>query len=51
MFEEVITRLKHLELTGPAEYLRSNTIAGIKRMPIRFTAVAKGHLSAQLTSD
>lgn len=37
MFEEVVSRVERLELAGPVEYLRSNTIAGIKRMPVRFT--------------
>jgi cholest-4-en-3-one 26-monooxygenase len=37
MFDEVIHRLPDLELARPVERLRSNTIAGIKRMPVRFT--------------
>jgi cytochrome P450 len=41
MFEEIMTRFKRLELAGPVEYLRSNTIAGIKRMPVRFVEHAR----------
>jgi cytochrome P450 len=40
MFDEVTRRLENLELAGPVERLRSNTIAGIKRMPIRFKPAA-----------
>ena len=40
MFDEVTRRLNNLELAGPVERLRSNTIAGIKRMPIRFKPAA-----------
>lgn len=39
MFDEVMHRLPNLELAGPVERLRSNTIAGIKRMPVRFGPV------------
>ena len=34
-FEELLPRLGHIELAGPAERLRSNFIHGIKRMPVR----------------
>jgi cytochrome P450 len=33
MFREIATRIPDLEITGPPEYLRSNFIHGIKRMP------------------
>jgi cytochrome P450 len=35
MFEELVPRLKSLEITGPVERLRSNFINGIKHMPVR----------------
>ena len=35
MFEEMIPRLRSVELTGPVDRLRSNFFNGIKRMPIR----------------
>ena len=35
MFEEMVPRLKNLEITGPVERLRSNFINGIKHMPVR----------------
>jgi cytochrome P450 len=35
MFEEMVPRLKSLEVTGPIERLRSNFINGIKHMPVR----------------
>lgn len=37
MFTEVLTRMPDLEITGEVEYMRSNFISGIKRMPVRFT--------------
>jgi len=37
MFEELLRRLPDIELTGPVRRLRSNFIAGIKHMPVRFT--------------
>lgn len=39
MFSELLRRLDHIELAGPARRLRSNFINGIKDMPIRFTPV------------
>jgi cytochrome P450 len=36
MFTEVLTRMPHMELTGPVERMQSNFISGIKRMPVRF---------------
>jgi cytochrome P450 len=35
MFEEMVPRLKSLEITGPIERLRSNFINGIKHMRVR----------------
>jgi cytochrome P450 len=35
MFQELLPRLKDVELTGPVERLRSNFINGIKHMPVR----------------
>jgi cytochrome P450 len=35
MFDELVPRLKDVELTGPVERLRSNFINGIKHMPVR----------------
>jgi cytochrome P450 len=35
MFEEMVPRLKSLEITGPIERLRSNFINGVKHMPVR----------------
>jgi cytochrome P450 len=40
MFDELFRRTTDLELAGPVERLRSNTIAGIKRMPVRFRPAA-----------
>jgi cytochrome P450 len=36
MLEEVMRRMGDLELAGPVEKLRSNFVAGIKHMPVRF---------------
>ena len=36
-FEELLARNVEIELTGPAERLRSNFFNGIKRMPVRVT--------------
>ena len=36
MFREILSRLPDLAITGPPEYLRSNFIHGIKRMPCEF---------------
>lgn len=38
MFEEILTRMHDIQLTGPVPRLRSNFISGIKHMPMRFTA-------------
>jgi cytochrome P450 len=37
-FEELLARGMRIELTGPAERLRSNFFNGIKRLPVRVTA-------------
>lgn len=37
MFEELLTRMPDIEVSGPVERLRSNFIGGIKRMPVSFT--------------
>jgi cytochrome P450 len=34
-FEELVPRVRHVELAGPVERLRSNFFNGIKRMPVR----------------
>jgi cytochrome P450 len=34
--QALIPRIKQIELTGPVERLRSNFLAGIKHMPVRF---------------
>lgn len=35
MFEELLPRLRDLEVTGPISRLRSNFINGVKHMPVR----------------
>lgn len=35
MFEEMVPRLKDLQITGPIERLRSNFINGVKHMPVK----------------
>jgi cholest-4-en-3-one 26-monooxygenase len=37
IFTELVSRLRNLELDGPVEMLRSNLVAGIKHMPVRWT--------------
>lgn len=37
MFEDLINRVDKVELTGNVDYLRSNFVNGIKRMPVRVT--------------
>jgi cytochrome P450 len=36
-FEELLKRVRTIELTGPAERLRSNFFNGVKRLPVRVT--------------
>jgi cytochrome P450 len=38
MFEELVRRIDSIELAGQVEYVRSNFIHGIKRLPVRVTA-------------
>jgi cytochrome P450 len=35
MFEDLISRIDSMELTGSIDYLRSNFVHGIKRMPVK----------------
>ncbi|MDH3705166.1 MAG: cytochrome P450 [Acidimicrobiia bacterium] len=37
MFNEIATRLPDIRLAGDVEYLRSNFIGGIKKLPVEFT--------------
>jgi cytochrome P450 len=37
VFEELLSRVERFEPAGPVERLRSNFIAGIKRLPVRVT--------------
>ncbi len=41
MFREIATRIPDLEISGPPEYLRSNFINGIKRMPCAWRAAGR----------
>ena len=36
LFEELLPRVRRVELDGSVERLRSNFICGIKRLPVRF---------------
>jgi cytochrome P450 len=38
LFQELLPRLRSIELTGPVERIRSNFVNGIKRMPVRVVA-------------
>jgi cytochrome P450 len=37
MFEDLIGRIDKVEMTAPIDYLRSNFVHGIKRMPVKVT--------------
>jgi cytochrome P450 len=37
MFEDLIGRIDKMEITGEVDYLRSNFVHGIKRMPVKVT--------------
>jgi cytochrome P450 len=37
MLADLLNRIEHIELAGKVERLKSNLIAGIKHMPVRFT--------------
>ena len=39
LFEELLPRLADVRITGPIDRLRSNFIAGIKRLPLHVTAI------------
>ena len=41
MFRELLTRLPDLEPAGEPELLASSFIAGVKRMPVRFSPTAR----------
>lgn len=43
MIEQVMQRMPDLELAGKPERLRSNFVAGIKHMPVRFTPSLRSH--------
>jgi cholest-4-en-3-one 26-monooxygenase len=38
MFQELLRRLPDMRIAAPPQFLRSNFIAGIKHMPVAFTA-------------
>ena len=40
IIEQVMRRMADVELAGQPERLRSNFVAGIKHMPVRFTPSA-----------
>ncbi len=37
MFEQLVQRLRDVQLAGPVEYLRSHFIDGLKHMPVKYT--------------
>jgi cytochrome P450 len=37
MFEDLISRVDKVERTGEVDFLRSNFVHGIKRMPVKVT--------------
>jgi hypothetical protein len=37
MLSDLLSRIDQIELAGKVERLKSNLIAGIKHMPVRFT--------------
>ena len=37
MFEDLLSRIDKVEMTSPIDYLRSNFVHGIKRMPVKVT--------------
>ena len=39
MFRHLVERLRHVELAGPVERLRSSFLGGVKHMPIRYSLV------------
>jgi len=46
VIEEVMRRMGDLELAGPVEKLRSNFVAGIKHMPVRFKPTRTARVAA-----
>jgi hypothetical protein len=40
IFEELLDRLQDIAPDGESERLRSTFIGGIKRMPVRYTAIS-----------
>ena len=44
IFEELFARIPDLELAGEPERLRSNFLAGVKHLPVRFTPGDAGAL-------
>jgi cholest-4-en-3-one 26-monooxygenase len=42
LFEELLRRLPDIALDGPPRRLRSNFVAGVKSMPVRFTPEGRG---------
>ncbi len=51
MVEEVMRRMPDMELAGPPERLRSNFVAGIKHMPVRFTPSRRESASTSASPD
>ena len=35
MFEDLVSRIDSMEITGPIDFLRSNFVHGVKRMPVK----------------
>ncbi|MBF8253285.1 MAG: cytochrome [Actinobacteria bacterium] len=35
MFEDLVSRIDSMEITGPVDFLRSNFVHGVKRMPVK----------------
>ena len=35
MFEDLVARIDSMEIVGPIDYLRSNFVHGVKRMPVK----------------
>ena len=46
MFEGILERMHDLELAGPASYLRSNLIDGVKHIPLKFSGAREGQAGA-----
>jgi hypothetical protein len=37
VLEELCTRVRGIEVTGPVEWTRSNKLTGIRRLPVRLS--------------